>query len=214
MLFLEYGIFFANAPREQNKFVKMKKIFTGLFMSLVLSSGVNAQTINQGDQTINLGFGFDPYYRFSSWNGSKRSAVGPIVLGYEYIVTDKLGIGRIGVGGILGQSFYNEKYSNWAGDYRYKISRTAIIGRAAYHFDLPVKGLDLYAGVGGGFYINHHVDRTDYPNGTVDKSTRTSVSGGHYVFGGVRYFFTDAFGVYVEAGHGFNAINGGLSFKF
>lgn len=191
----------------------MKKIVAGLFASL-LTMGVNAQTVNQGDQVINLGFGFDPYYSFSTVGGVRRGAVGPIVLGYEYIVTDKLGIGRIGVGGIIGQSFYNERYTTAWTDHRNRISRTAMIGRAAYHFDLPVKGLDLYAGVGAGLYFNHHSDKTTNWDGTESSSVRVRVSGGHYVFGGVRYFFTDAFGLYLEAGHGFNAINGGFAFKF
>lgn len=192
----------------------MKKIVASLFLGLMLGSGLHAQTVNQGDQIINLGFGFDPYYSYSSVNGLRKGAVGPIVLGYEYIVTDKLGIGRISAGGILGQSFYNEKYTSFLTDYHNRISRTAIIARAAYHFDLPVKGLDLYAGVGGGVYINHRVERVVTPNGVEHKSTSSGASGGHYIFGGVRYFFTDAFGMYVEAGHGFNAINGGFAFKF
>lgn len=194
----------------------MKKLFATLLFGFIGLSGLNAQTLEQGDQTINLGFGIDPYYRYSNWNGAKRSAVGPIVLGYEYIVTDKLGIGRIGVGGILGQSFYTEKFNNNALIYNHnKSSRTAIIGRAAYHFDIPkAKGLDLYAGVGAGLYINHHVHRTEHPNGNIDRSVRTGVSAAHYVFGGVRYFFTDAFGIYAEFGHGLSALNGGISFKF
>ncbi len=192
----------------------MKKLVTVFLMSLMVG-GANAQTVERGDNIINLGFGFDPYYySYSNTGGLRRSAVGPIILGYEYIVTDKLGIGRIGVGGILGQSFYNEKYTSVWTDYHYRTSRTAIVARAAYHFDLPVKGLDLYAGLGGGFYINHHVDRVVSPGEVESKTTSVNVTGGHYVFGGVRYFFGNAFGVYVEAGHGFNAINGGVVFKF
>ncbi len=191
----------------------MKKLVASLFLSLAVTA-VNAQTLERGDNIINLGFGFDPYYHYSNVGGIRRGTVGPIVLGYEYIVTDKLGIGRIGAGGIIGQSFYNERYVNWLNEYHNKTSRTAIIARAAYHFDLPVKGLDLYAGVGGGLYIQHHVDKTIHSNGDEYKSTNVKVRGGHYVFGGVRYFFVPSFGVYAEFGHGFNAINGGLVFKF
>lgn len=192
----------------------MKKVVAGLFMSLMLGTGANAQTVNQGDQIISLGFGFDPYYSYSSAGGVRRTAVGPIILGYEYIVTEKLGIGRIGVGGVIGQSFYNEKHTSFLTDYHYRTSRTAMIAKAAYHFDLPVKGLDLYAGVGGGMYFNHRVERATTSNGTENRSTSFSVTGSHYIFGGVRYFFGDTFGVYAEFGHGFNAINGGVAFKF
>lgn len=191
----------------------MKKLVASLFLSLVVT-GVNAQTVEKGDHIINLGFGFDPYYSYSNFAGVRRGAVGPIVLGYEYIITDKLGIGRISAGGIIGQSFYNERYTSFQNDYHYRMNRTAIIARAAYHFDLPVKGLDLYAGLGGGFYIQSHVDRTTYFNGQEDVSKSVRVRGGHYIFGGVRYFFVPSFGVYAEFGHGFNAINGGLVFKF
>jgi len=196
----------------------MKKIATGLLLALFVSAGVNAQTVEKGDHTINLGFGIDPYHRFSHHHGvtnHKKGSVGPIVLAYDYILTDKLGIGRISVGGILGQSFYNERYATPAHEYKYNRNRTAIIARAAYHFDIPkAKGLDLYAGVGGGIYINSSVERTTSINGTELKSKSSSTGGAHYVFAGVRYFFTDAFGIYVEAGHGLNAFNGGISFKF
>lgn len=191
----------------------MKKLAAGLFMSLMVG-GLNAQTLERGDNIINLGFGFDPYYSYSSAGGAKRNAVGPIVAGYEYIVTDKLGIGRIGVGGIIGQSFYNEKYTTIWAKYHYKTSRTAIVARAAYHFELPVEGLDLYAGVGGGFYINNQVSRVVAQGEVETKNKDVRVSGAHYIFGGARYFFTDAFGVYAEFGYGFNAINGGMVFKF
>lgn len=196
----------------------MKKIAASLLLALFVSSGVNAQTLEKGDHTINLGFGFDPYFHFSKHHlatNHKKSAVGPIVLGYDYILTEKLGIGRISVGGILGQSFYTERYSTPAQDYKYNRNRTAIIARGTYHFDIPkAKGLDLYAGVGAGIYIHSSTERITHFNGMESKSKSGNVGAAHYVFAGVRYFFTDAFGVYVEAGHGLNAFNGGLSFKF
>lgn len=125
-----------------------------------------------------------------------------------------MGIGRIGVGGIIGQSFYNEVYSDGVVENSFHNSRTALIARALYHFDLNVKGLDLYAGVGAGGYINNQKSTVTLPNGTISKSKTNSVTFGHYIFGGVRYFFTNSFGVYGEFGHGLNVVNGGFVFKF
>ncbi len=181
----------------------------------MMFNNVNAQTVNQGDQIINVGLGVDPFYSFSSYNGASKKSFGPIVAGYEYIVTEKLGIGRIGVGGIIRQSFYSQKYnSNYYSSFNDKASRTAIIARAAYHFDLPVKGLDLYAGVGAGFYFHNRKSTYTTYSGINSESSDVSVAPGHYIFGGVRYFFTEGFGVYGEFGHGLNALSLGLVFKF
>lgn len=198
-----------------------------IVISMTLTSLTYSQTVNKGDQIVSLGFGFDPYYHYNSSPGSSSSAIGPIVGIYEYIVTDKLGIGRISAGGMVGETFYTHKYTSYNSinlngniqkygyDYKYNIMRTAVVARAAYHFDLPVEKLDIYAGVGGGIYIYHEKQKIEnHFNNTYSKKTRTFVGGGHYVFAGARYFFTNAFGVYLEFGHGYNAINGGLSFKF
>lgn len=186
----------------------------------VLAPNVKAQAFANKDNVITLGFGFDPYYRngySNGWgNGYRYTGVGPIMLTYERGITELLGIGRIGVGGGVGQSFYTSKWSTGNGAYESidRTSRTAIFARCAYHFDFGIDKMDVYAGVGAGVYVYNRKYTSSNPFDTYVHTSGGSVDGGHYVFGGIRYYFTDAFGVYAEVGHGLTALNGGFAFKF
>ncbi len=168
----------------------MKKIIAILFMALFLGSNGNAQNIENKDNIIYLGFGIDPFYR-----GYQKN-IGPLMLGYERIITDIIGIGRFGVGGTVAQSWYGGGYG-----------RTALLAKAAYHFDFNVTGLDFYAGAGLGTYF-YNFDNHYYGK----HSGR--VGFGHHIFAGLRYFFTDNVGVWTELGYGYSLLNVGVAFKF
>lgn len=195
----------------------MKKLVTIMF-GVLISMGVKAQAFENGGNVITLGFGVDPYSRAgfnNGWgNGYKYSSVGPIMLTYERGITELLGIGRIGVGGGVGQSFYTSRWNSGPYESVEKRTRTAIFVKCAYHFDFGIDKMDVYAGVGGGAYINGYTYSSSDPDDFYTYKGRSGVTGGHYIFGGIRYYFTDAFGVYAEAGHGMTALNGGFSFKF
>ena len=166
----------------------MRKLLLAVFATLALSGSTFAQDIEKNDNVIYVGFGFDPFLR-----GNKN--VGPLVVGYERIITDVVGIGRFGVGGLIGQSWYGNNNA-----------RTTVLAKCAYHFDFNVTGLDFYAGVGLGYnFYSWNGNGNNYHSGT---------NFGHHVYAGVRYFFTDAFGLWAEAGYGYSAFNGGVAFKF
>ena len=180
---------------------------------------VMAQDFEKGGNYITLGFGLDPYGRankYSAGINNKYTALGPIILAYERGITDVLGIGRIGVGGAVGQSFYTSKSYTNDNLYEYKSTRyrTSIAFRAAYHFEFGVEKMDVYAGIGGAVHIITDSYTTNNPNDPNYAYKRGSVSGGPSVFGGIRYYFTNNFGVYAEAGYDISAVNGGLVFKF
>ena len=195
----------------------MKKIVLIVLCGFFFNS-LNAQSFENGGNYITLGFGVDPYGNSgmaNTGNGYRHAAVGPIMLSYERGITELLGIGRIGVGGGVAQSFYSTKYTTawWNGVYEEKRtrSRTSLVFRAAYHFDFGVEKMDVYAGVGGAVHFFSDKNVSTNPN---NDFVRSSIGGGHYVFGGIRYYFTDSFGVYAEAGHGVSALNGGIVFAF
>ncbi len=194
----------------------MKRVVALVMFGLCFNT-LYGQSFQNGGNYITLGFGLDPYGRAHNGNGYRHTAIGPIVLTYERGITELLGIGRIGVGGGVAQSFYTSKYAYshpvWGYQYeeKYVRSRTSLVFRAAYHFDFGVDKMDVYAGVGGAmhFYGDKYTSTDPYGN-----YSRSSVGGGHYVFGGIRYYFTESFGVYAEAGHGIYALNGGIVFAF
>jgi len=192
-----------------------------ILLSFFLVPNTFSQAFEKGSNFITLGFGLDPYgkaNKYSAGYGYKHTSLGPIILAYEHGVTDLLGIGRIGVGGAVAQTFYTSKsyYKQNKTEYEYKSnrSRTTIAFRAAYHFDFGVDKMDVYAGVGGALHFITDTYKTDNPFDPTYGYSRRSVSGGPSVFGGIRYLFTPKFGVYAEAGYDISALNGGVVFKF
>ena len=133
-------------------------------------------------------------------------------MAYERGVTGLIGIGRIGVGGLITQAFYTQKYTNELEESVYNRFRLGLLVRGAYHFEFDVPQMDVYAGVATGVYLNS--DKNKVPNalvpGEYTTSRTTRLSGAHSLFVGIRYYFTDALGVYAETGYGPSLFNGGL----
>jgi len=203
----------------------MKKALVLLVMVCAVGS-VQAQDFVKGGNYIHIGYGLDPWGHPGVGNAFgtyKKSVIGPVMVGYEVGVTDVLGIGRIGAGGVLAQSWYTQKYSSGNTESIYRTSRFSIIPRATYHFEFDIPKMDVYAGVGAAIHIIGQKDRVYNPlygnpffpgEPEYIESSSSTLRVGHYVFGGIRYYFTDAFAVYAEAGHGVSAINGGVVFAF
>ncbi len=195
----------------------MKKYLFVVF-SVFLAGSTFAQDFVRGGNYVTVGYGVNPWgYRGAgnAFGTYKKTTLGPIIATYERGVTDILGIGRIGAGGGISQTFFTEKYNYGTFEDVYRTSRLAFTARAAYHFEFGVEKMDVYAGVGGGVYLLFDEDVvynifTDSYVTTRD----TRIGGGHYVFGGIRYYFTSAFGVYAEVGHGHRVASGGVVFAF
>ena len=182
----------------------MKKI---ILVSLLFISAnySHAQAFNNKENYVNFGFGIDPFTSSfgNAYFGYNHYQIGPVVIGYERGITEKLGIGRIGIGGLIGQSFEGYKnYSKWM--------NTSVLFRGAYHFDFNIDKMDVYAGVGAGLSF---VGAEKFNNATIT-GTSSSVRGEQYIFAGIRYYFNDNIGVYAEVGEGFMLANGGLVLKF
>lgn len=177
-----------------------------LTIALFFSAFSFAQDFEKGGHYVTVGYGFDPYY-----HPFNRFGIGPVVAGYEYGVTDILGIGRIGAGGTFGASFYPGTHSNGV---HYTGTRFSILARAAYHFEFNVPKMDVYAGVA----IGAHFRKEAYYNYNGIYADTYGYNSGVYpayhVFGGIRYFFVPSFGVYAEAGYGLSALSGGMVFHF
>ena len=190
-----------------------------ILICLIVSSSIFAQDFLKDENYITIGYGLDPYGHANKYNAGfnhKNASIGPFILTYERGITDVLGVGRIGVGGAIAQTFYTSKAYTINNLYEYKSnrSRTTIAFRAAYHFEFGIDRMDLYAGIGGAFHIIMDKEQTNNPFDPTYSYKRQSVSGGPSVFAGIRYYFNDNIGVYAEAGYDISALNGGFVFKF
>jgi hypothetical protein len=184
----------------KNKLSLTSVFAIALFLSVNISS--QAQVFNKGDKALNIGIGLGSVYGLSGFN----SSVPPLSASFEVGVSDKVGIGRFGVGGIFGYSSF--KYNSGFSTSNFSSSHILIGGRGLYHFDLDVEKLDLYGGIMIGYNIVSYSDSF----GTSGLFSGSGVVGG--IFGGARYMFSEKFGAFGELGYSIAWLNIGITAKF
>lgn len=169
----------------------------------------NSGSFGSSTNLLTFSYGF-PCTIHGSINGVRdpnRLVIGPIKANYEFSVHDEIGIAAkfLYVHG-------TRQDTDWFGyTTRMRISAWAVGLSGYYHFNklIPVKALDLYAGVG--FYIGMQRSiwdinyPTDADNGVIWTPT--------FTIGG-RYYFSQSFGVYSELGlTGGSIIDLGVTFR-
>lgn len=183
----------------------MKRILIATFI-IISSQTLFAQAFNKSSKMIGITGSFDGLYLGNLYTGLNVS--------YDQGFMDVGGPGVISLGGSVG---FGRRSYNDGGFYSWSANRTYLAFRGAYHYNgLDEKNFDLYGGLEAGFGIisNRYVGSTIGNN--VYYSTSTYSSG--YVrinpFIGMRYFFTDKFGVMAETSVAlFNGLNAGITFK-
>lgn len=184
----------------------MKQIVLILVFALAGQIIAGGQPFEKGDKALNVSLGIGS----ALYSGPNiKMSIPPIAVSFEQGITEKLGIGYIGVGGYVGIS--GSKYEYPGSDYGYKNTYIIVGGRAAYHFDL-VDDLDIYAGVILGVNITSSKEFGDFPVSYVDNSQSTRVA--HSEFVGIRWFFKPGFALMAELGYGISYLNLGVAFKF
>jgi len=193
--------------------LKQKSYVFMLSCAIVCFSTVSfSQAVRNGDGLLSFGLGIGQGHYAPGTYGtySSRTSIGPITAGYQKIITDVIGVGRFGVGGSLGMSFHSSKYRVGNTEIKNSATRTVLMVRGSYHFDLPSKNWDLYGGLGLGLYLYSYKYDSYWGSNTGTSSASTLAFS---FFLGARYFFSDSFGVYAELGHGLGNLNLGLTFK-
>lgn len=163
----------------------MKKIIIAIAIFTGISSA-SAQSFSEGTSVIQAGIGFGGAF------GT------PISLGYEYGITEKIGVG-------LSVGYGSSSESIFGGNYKYTNILVGLKGN--YHF-YTTDEIDFYGGAILG-YNNQSVSTTFTGPGA-----KTAVS--DVLFGlqaGGRYYFTEKFGAFAEVGFGLANFNVGLAYK-
>ncbi len=190
----------------------MKNFIIVTIVLLSISEILQAQPLKFEQQSIGLGIGIPSMndYNYTSRNPG-------ITAQYEYGLSDKIGIGYIGVGGQI--AFAGAEYDQVIlGDtYSYKYNHTLIGPRAVYHFDMvdltdskQWSNIDVY----GGAFLGLKLQTAKYTDPTTsntvkDRSTKLATD----LFAGIRYGFTDQIGAFAELGFGVNYFNIGVSWR-
>lgn len=160
----------------------------------------NSGSFDKNSSLLTLGYGFPNVTTGGYWD----NGFGPLYVKYEHGI-----LNEVGIGGYLG---FAASAHDGPG---YKDNATAIgFGVLGYyHFNklIPIKQLDVYAGVGIGFINGHYNYDAHSPFNRSD--SYFDVNG---IFkAGARWYFTPGFSVFLEAGYdGMSDANLGVSFRF
>jgi outer membrane protein W len=174
----------------------MKKV---LFVSALLILAASTKSFAQdatgawggkGTKVVNLGYGFGSIWKtLFKLSGASVKSTGPIALGFEYGVADKIGVGvQLGYGEIkanstIGSSKVDEKLTSFQA-----------FARGNYHFGSSAK-FDPYIGVGLGYGNFKYTSNSS--------STSISIPSAFGFTGalGARYYFSSNIGIYAEIGY-------------
>ncbi|PKA99452.1 hypothetical protein B0O79_3163 [Flavobacteriaceae bacterium MAR_2009_75] len=176
----------------------MKKSIIYLAIAFLTLSFTQAQEFSQGTNVINAGIGFGGYY----YGGSLSNQSPVFSVSYERGIWDVPGPGVVSLGGYIGykrfsydDTFFNDNYS-W--------SYTTVGVRGAYHYTgFDIDNLDVYGGAMVSFRIYGGDDYSDY---------RSRPGAGAFVGG--RWYFSESFAGFAEAGYGAAYLTIGASFRF
>lgn len=211
----------------------MKKGLGIVVIILALSVGLKAQVTQKGSSTLQFGYGFPSTmylmgsvfkYGLPSSDSTATSSFrfkgwGPLHFRYEYMVSDKIGIG-LSVNAEFGKFRFTSNYHDNAnnavtGIRNFKYSSINGILRLNYHFVRKPEKVDIYYGfgvgyahtkvhldtLGGGAAISpeekHFTDEFDkYLNGVFKK---LPIALEQVI--GIKVPLTESAGVYMEAGY-------------
>ncbi len=188
--------------------MKQLSLTTALFLGLVGS--IFAQPLTFEQQSIGISIGIPSMYDHAYTSQSPA-----VTARYEYGLSDKIGIGYIGLGGLLsiaGGEFNTVNIDN------VEFSQTLIGPRAAYHFDMvDLTGnkdwnkIDVY----GGAFLGLKFERSKYTLlGSNERHKDSNTKLATDLFAGIRYAFTPNIGAFGEMGFGVSYLSIGVSFRF
>ena len=202
-------------------------LFAAGLLIVGMVPSTQAQSFEKGTSAINLGIGLGGY-SYNYLRFYNNTIASPTFSASYDLGIAQLGPDILSVGLLAGHNWRTYKATSTGSTYTYIEKegwRNTLIGlRAAYHFNWfhEIDKLDLYAGVMTGYSIGKHTDestRTNRVTGVTEPWNQYN-----YVYNlntprigafvGVRYLFTNNFGVFAEAGYSVALINGGLTLKF
>lgn len=172
---------------------------------LVISAGYGWPNLGKAVVTALIGEGA---------TNIKATGLGPLHFRAEYGLSDGVGMG-VSVNYIsFGVKYTDYDVATGTKPYDYAISRSSlsILARINFHFG-TTEQLDPYFGIGAGYkQVTWKFTSTD-PN-YVEESIPGFSPFGFETTIGLRYYFTDGFGIYTEMGIAKSIVQGGLVVAF
>lgn len=167
------------------------------FSIILLGATLQAQEFEKGTNAINVGIGLGSAYGNSFTTSSQSIGFSA---SFERGIWEVPGPGVVSLGGFLGYKTFGYDFLGNEDRWTY----TVVGVRGAYHFNgLNVENLDVY----GGAMVSYRIVSFRGNSGSFGSSP------GADAFVGGRWFFSDSFSAFAEAGYGFAYLTLGVSFR-
>jgi hypothetical protein len=196
----------------------MNKTLLLFFLSLAFVS-------QSQNHVISFGVGVPNLYKAAfliADNGSeiKYKGLGPIHLKYENRIHDRIGIG-LSINHVRYQFDFKDQYLDTnqgrilVNDIRIKGQNTAFNAKLNFHYLKQEGNVDLYSGFGLGLKFGKPKVTATYED-SKPKITfpNLSIIGAEFTLIGIRTYFTENIGAYVELGIAKSIVQAGLSIRF
>lgn len=201
--------------------MKTKIILMGLVTAIAFLGEVKGQTAREGDAFIDAYYGWPnlfttvlktTYANSGTESDVKIGGFGPAGGRFEYMVSDKVGIGADIFYAATSIEWKESSTSNSSVIYDYKVSvpRLTALFRMNFHFSNS-DVVDPYFGIGAGYKNTTYKWETNDPDYTNEKISGVPI--GFRLAVGLRYLFNEKMGLNAELGLGGALLSAGLTFK-
>ena len=211
--------------------MKKIKLFAVSIVLALLSTNAFAQAFEEGTKVGAIGIGWPNIGKLlyaADFAGSgtdyKATGIGPLHGRFEFGLTDRFGVGvsinyaSYGAKWTEETSIYNPvtgQYTTGIYSYEIKTSAFALLIRGNRHWDVNDK-VDIFSGFGIG-YGGRNTKLTSTDPTWVEDNTNAYENLIPIAFEwtlGMRYYFNDNIGFYIEGGYAKSILQGGIVAKF
>ena len=183
--------------------------------SLSPMHSTGSYVVDEGNMIFSLGYG-SPNIALTIMRGFAPAGVqskgaGPLHFKFEYMLSDRFGAGIV-VNQVSSSASWTS--DSLGGPYNYEASYNSIAFNIRFNWHyFNTNKVDLYAGGGVGYKKNNWSFGGN-DQAWIDRQSITQILPlGLEFTAGVRYFFTDFIGAYVEVGVAKSIIQGGIAIK-
>ena len=222
VLFAGTGISAGNSLNAKNDFLSGKNNFTTYAKKQKKIGGKSDNAFQEGKIVITAGYGFPNWGKsllnaFNTYDDYKVSGFGPLHFRGEYGLSDKIGLGLSINYVSFAASWIDNTTIGVNGNiipYSYKVTVTSLsaLARMNIHFATSEK-LDPFWGIGVGYRTGGYHFTSNDPDVSAQKIGNIIPVGFETTIG-LRYYFTDNIGAYVEMGLAKSLIQAGLAVAF
>jgi hypothetical protein len=171
----------------------------------------------EGNMVFSIGYGVPNltkslYSAYDSYTNFSVTGIGPLHFKFEYFLSESFGVGLVVNYVNTSATWKDENFAGILYKTTYNYSSLAFNMRFNWHF-YTNDHFDIYGGSGIGYRVNKYEYIDEDPNGLTDWSRPSFFPLGFELTVGMRYFFMENIGVYMEVGAAKSILQFGVAIK-